>query len=148
MIEHSSRASMASDSNVMRIHSLRTLLGSTVLASVLMTGVSTAFAQNVTTLSSTQVTMLQRLVITSTRSTQRVLDVPATISVIGKDQLDKRVVRDIQDLVRTEPGISVDRQTSVGYTAAPTSIGKAQENPLPTESRPYTTPNQTFRPSA
>ena len=113
MIGHTARAASASDSNAMPARRLRALLGSTILASVLMTGVSTTFAQESTTLTSTQVTLLQRLVITSTRTTQRVLDVPATISVIGKDQIDKRVVRDIQDLVRNEPGVSVDRQTSI-----------------------------------
>lgn len=113
MIGHTTRAGSASDSNLMPARTLRALLGSTILASVLMTGISTTYAQESTTLSSTQITLLQRLVITSTRSTQRVLDVPATISVIGKDQLDKRVVRDIQDLVRNEPGVSVDRQTSI-----------------------------------
>lgn len=111
MIGHTTRASLAGYNT--HNHALRALLGSTILAAVLMSGVSVTFAQESTPLSSTQVTLLQRLVITSTRSTQRVRDVPATISVIGQDQINERVVRDIQDLVRTEPGVSVDRQTSI-----------------------------------
>ena len=113
MIENSTCASPARDRNIVSNRALRALLGSTILASVLMTGTSVTLAQDSTALSATQVTMLQRLVVTATRGTQRVLDVPATITVIGKDQLDQRVVRDIQDLVRTEPGVSVDRQTSI-----------------------------------
>lgn len=113
MIRHTTRASSAGDSNAMRNRSLRALFGSTILASVLFSGVTLTFAQSATTLSAAQVTLLERLVVTATRSTKRVLDVPATITVIGKDELDKRVVRDIQDLVRHEPGVSVDRQTSI-----------------------------------
>lgn len=113
MIGNTTRASLAGGSNAMRNRSTRALLSTTILASVLMTGMSVTVAQDTTTLSSTQVTLLERLVITSTRSTQRVLDVPATITVIGQDQINERVVRDIQDLVRNEPGVSVDRQTSI-----------------------------------
>ncbi|MDB5536238.1 MAG: TonB-dependent hemoglobin/transferrin/lactoferrin receptor family protein, partial [Devosia sp.] len=107
MIRHTTRASSASGSNAMRNRSLRALFGSTILASVLFSGVTLTFAQSATTLSTAQVTQLERLVVTATRSTKRALDVPATITVIGKDELDKRVVRDIQDLVRHEPGVSV-----------------------------------------
>ena len=111
MIGHTTRASSAGDSKAVRRQSLRALLGSTILASVLMCGVSVTLAQD--NMSGTQITMLQRLVITSTRTSQRLLDVPATITVIGQDQINERVVRDIQDLVRNEPGVSVDRQTSI-----------------------------------
>ncbi|NKX16990.1 TonB-dependent receptor plug domain-containing protein [Ochrobactrum pseudogrignonense] len=36
-----------------------------------------------------------------------------SISVIDRDTLDRHQVRDIQDMVRYEPGVSVDRQTSL-----------------------------------
>lgn len=55
---------------------------------------------------------LEPIVLLSTRDAKRVLDVPQTISVIGREELDDHNVRDIQDLVRHEPGISVSRQTS------------------------------------
>lgn len=113
MIDHSTCASLARDRTVMRNPTVQALLGTSILASLLIAGISPTFAQDSGVPSATQVTMLQRLVVTATRSTKRVLDVPATITVIGKDQLDQRVVRDIQDLVRAEPGISVDRQTSI-----------------------------------
>jgi hemoglobin/transferrin/lactoferrin receptor protein len=58
-------------------------------------------------------TTLEPIVLLSTRGAARVLDVPQTISVIDREELDNRNVRDIQDLVRHEPGISVSRQTSI-----------------------------------
>lgn len=64
-------------------------------------------------LSTTQVTLLERLVISSTRQAKRPLEVPQTITVVTQEDLEKHVVRDMQDLVRYEPGVSVDRQTSI-----------------------------------
>jgi hemoglobin/transferrin/lactoferrin receptor protein len=69
-----------------------------------------ALAQSLTT---EQVTILERLTISATRTTKNVLDVPMTVSVITSKDLKKHVVRDIQDLVRYEPGVSVDRTTSL-----------------------------------
>ena len=75
---------------------------------------SQAVAQSTTAdLSSTQITLLERLVISSTRQAKRLLEVPQTITVVTQEDLEKRVVRDMQDLVRYEPGVSVDRQTSI-----------------------------------
>jgi hemoglobin/transferrin/lactoferrin receptor protein len=58
-------------------------------------------------------TVLEPIVVLSTRGGKRVLDVPQTVSVIGRQELEDRNVRDIQDLVRHEPGVSVNRQTSI-----------------------------------
>lgn len=58
-------------------------------------------------------TVLEPIVVLSTRGGMRVLDVPQTVSIIGRQELEDRNVRDIQDLVRHEPGISVNRQTSI-----------------------------------
>ncbi|WP_353622782.1 TonB-dependent receptor plug domain-containing protein [Aliirhizobium terrae] len=44
---------------------------------------------------------------------------PQTISVIDREELDDHNVRDIQDLVRHEPGISVSRQTSITESMGP-----------------------------
>ncbi len=46
------------------------------------------------------------------RTGKQVLDIPATVTVINRQELDQRMVRDIDDLVRYEPGVKVDRQTS------------------------------------
>lgn len=58
-------------------------------------------------------TVLDKIVILSTRKTKRVLDVPQSISVVTREELDDHDVRGIQDLVRHEPGVTVDRTTSI-----------------------------------
>ncbi|KRB62046.1 hypothetical protein ASE04_19375 [Rhizobium sp. Root708] len=58
-------------------------------------------------------TVLDKIVILSTRKTKRVLDVPQSISVITREELEDHDVRDMQDLVRHEPGVTVDRTTSI-----------------------------------
>jgi len=55
---------------------------------------------------------LAPVVVYSTREEKRVLDVPQSISVISREELDDHQVRDIQDLVRHQPGVFVTRQTS------------------------------------
>lgn len=56
---------------------------------------------------------LDQITIVAARTTGNVLDVPMTVSVIDRATLQRHVVRDIQDMVRYEPGISVTRQTSL-----------------------------------
>lgn len=85
------------------------LMSTTLLAGGLVAG--EARAQDA--LTATQVTLLERLVISATRTSKRALDVPQTVTVVTNDDMEKKVVRDIQDLVRYEPGVSVDRTTSV-----------------------------------
>ncbi len=58
-------------------------------------------------------TVLQPIVVLSTRESKRLLDVPQTISVIGREEIEDHNIRDIQDLVRHEAGISVNRLTSI-----------------------------------
>ncbi|MFX5562973.1 TonB-dependent receptor plug domain-containing protein, partial [Acinetobacter baumannii] len=50
--------------------------------------------------------------VTATREERQRLDVPANVTVISREQMDDRATRDIQDLVRYEPGVSVDRVTT------------------------------------
>lgn len=64
-------------------------------------------------LTQAQATVLEEIVVLSTRRAKKVLDVPQSISVIDRQQLDDHNIRDIQDLVRHEPGVSVTRQTSI-----------------------------------
>jgi len=56
--------------------------------------------------------MLAPVVVYSTREKKNPLDVPQTISVIGREEMDAHNIRDIQDLVRHQPGVFVTRQTS------------------------------------
>lgn len=64
-------------------------------------------------LTEAQSSILERIVLTATRSTKNVLDVPQNVAVIDAKTLEKHQVRDIQDLVRYEPGIAVTRTTSI-----------------------------------
>ncbi|MNK62911.1 Colicin I receptor precursor [compost metagenome] len=48
-----------------------------------------------------------RVQVTATRTERALSDVAATVDVIDREQLDNHLVRDIKDLVRYEPGISV-----------------------------------------
>ena len=50
---------------------------------------------------------LERIQVTATRSERAVADVPNTVSVIDREELDDHLVRDIKDLVRYEPGVTV-----------------------------------------
>lgn len=64
-------------------------------------------------LTEAQTTILERIVLTATRATKNVLDVPQNITVIDGETIEKHQVRDIQDLVRYEPGVAVTRQTAM-----------------------------------
>lgn len=46
------------------------------------------------------------------RNARNVLNLAQSVTVIGRKELDDRMVRDVQDLVRYEPGISVAKVTS------------------------------------
>lgn len=62
---------------------------------------------------SAEVIRLQTITLSAERAAKNLLDVAMSISVIDRDTLDRHQVRDIQDMVRYEPGVSVDRQTSL-----------------------------------
>ncbi|MBS7704903.1 TonB-dependent hemoglobin/transferrin/lactoferrin family receptor [Chelatococcus asaccharovorans] len=55
---------------------------------------------------------LDAISITATRQPTNVLDVPGTVTVTTRQQLDQTMTRDNMDLARYQPGITVDRQTS------------------------------------
>jgi hemoglobin/transferrin/lactoferrin receptor protein len=52
------------------------------------------------------------ITVTATREERQRLDVPATVDVISRRQMEERQTRDIQDAVRYIPGVSVERVTS------------------------------------
>jgi hemoglobin/transferrin/lactoferrin receptor protein len=60
-----------------------------------------------------QTTILKRIVVTATRTETAILDVAQNVTVIGSQEIEDRMVRDIQDLVRYEPGVDVGRTTSL-----------------------------------
>src|SRR4051812_8864827 len=56
--------------------------------------------------------VLDQISVFATRGAKQLLDIPQTVTVIGREEMDQRMVRDIDDLTRYEPGVKVDRQTS------------------------------------
>ena len=52
------------------------------------------------------------ITVTATREERQRLDVPATVDIISRQQMEERGTRDIQDAVRYIPGVSVERVTS------------------------------------
>lgn len=47
------------------------------------------------------------ITVTTTRSAQKLSDVPSTVSVQDERQIDQQNINTIQDLIRYEPGVSV-----------------------------------------
>lgn len=65
-----------------------------------------------------------QIVVTATRIEARIEDVPVTVSVKSAEQIADELVTDIRDLVRFEPGVSVQRQPA-RFGAALGSTGRA-----------------------
>lgn len=66
----------------------------------------------------------ERVVVTATRTPIRIEDAPVTVSVIDAGQMADELVTDIRDLVRFEPGVSVQRQPA-RFNAALSATGRA-----------------------
>jgi len=95
--------------------SARTFLSPLHLIGISAVALAVALPQTVAAhqLTEAQTTVLERFVLTATRTSKNVLDVPQNVAVIDAETLEKHQVRDIQDLVRYEPGIAVTRTTSI-----------------------------------
>lgn len=87
-------------------------------AALFQTG--TGFADELPTSGATEV---DKVTVTATRSEKRLDDVPATASVISSQDIEDGLVKDIKDLVRFEPGVSV-RRAPARFTAAGSSTGR------------------------
>lgn len=48
-----------------------------------------------------------RVVVTATRTARAIVDVPNTVDVINRERMDELLVRDLKDLFRYEPGVTV-----------------------------------------
>lgn len=55
---------------------------------------------------------LDMISVTATRQPTQLLDIPGTVTVIGRDNIDQHQINNNQELVRYQPGITVDRTTS------------------------------------
>ena len=80
--------------------SIRLALSLTALAPYLAAHASTAPE-------ATEFDELSRITVTATKQATEVVDVPAAVTVIEREQMDRELVQDIRDLVRYEPGVSV-----------------------------------------
>ncbi|MGQ2930464.1 MAG: TonB-dependent receptor plug domain-containing protein, partial [Sphingopyxis sp.] len=65
-----------------------------------------------------------QIVVTATRTEKSVEDVPLTISLITEEQIANELATDIRDLIRFEPGVSVQRQPA-RFGAALGATGRA-----------------------
>jgi len=72
---------------------------------------------------SSDATEVDKVTVTATRSEKPLSQAPATVSVISSDEMEDDLVRDIKDLVRDEPGVSV-RNAPARFTAAGSSTGR------------------------
>jgi hemoglobin/transferrin/lactoferrin receptor protein len=63
------------------------------------------------------------ITVTATRAPLKVIDAPATVSVITDVEIEDNLVEDIKDIVRFEPGVSVRNQPS-RFSAALSSTGR------------------------
>lgn len=54
-----------------------------------------------------RLTVLDTVTVTATRTERALDEVPNTVTVFSREQLDRQLARDLKDLVRYEPGVSV-----------------------------------------
>lgn len=74
-------------------------------------------------------TLLEAIVVTAGGYEQTIKEAPASISVIGQDDLKKKAVADLSEAIRTVPGVtSVSAATAMRHQHA--TIGEAQAKAL------------------
>ncbi len=66
---------------------------------------------------------LDIITVTATKIETPLHETPATVSVFGDEKIESRLVNDIKDLIRYEPGVSV-RSSPPRFTAAGASTGR------------------------
>ncbi len=57
----------------------------------------------------------EEITVTGTRTPRPVLQSPSSVTVIDDKEIDKNLVRDLRELVRYEPGVSVRRNSRFGF---------------------------------
>jgi hemoglobin/transferrin/lactoferrin receptor protein len=70
-----------------------------------------------------QVAVVDPLTITATRTATPLSEAPATVTVIERTQIEDALIKDVKDLTRWEPGVSV-RSAPARFTAAGASTGR------------------------
>ena len=66
---------------------------------------------------------VDKVTVTATRSEKAVEDAPVTVSVISSAEIEDGLIKDIKDLIRFEPGVSV-QSAPARFSAAGSSIGR------------------------
>ncbi|MBP7339564.1 TonB-dependent hemoglobin/transferrin/lactoferrin family receptor [Niveispirillum sp.] len=66
---------------------------------------------------------VSEITVIATRTPKETVEAPATVSVIGAEKVKDRMITDIKDLVRHEPGVSV-RSAPSRFTAAGANTGR------------------------
>ena len=89
------------------------------LAASLLVGVAPVVVQA----AETSPAQIELVTVTATRAKTALSDVPATVSVITSDVIEKQLAKDIKDLIRFEPGVAV-RSSPARFTAAGASTGR------------------------
>lgn len=67
---------------------------------------------------------LKEVVVSGSRSEQEADDLPASVDVVGRQQMEERQVRDIRDLARELPNVSVQRSPSRFTLAGQPAFGR------------------------
>lgn len=108
---------MSTSSNLRRV-----LFGATAILS--LGAVAPAFAADAADAADAEsATRVEQVVITATRTEKRTDEVPVTASVISAQEMDERLVTDIKDLIKYEPGVSV-RSGPARFNAAGSGLGR------------------------
>lgn len=108
--------------NSQRLPSVSRLAAGSALGLALAATASPAFAQDND--GEYWVSLKNRIVVTATRTAVKAEDIPVTVTVKSDEQIADELVTDIRDLVRFEPGVSVQRQPA-RFGAALGTTGRA-----------------------
>ena len=84
------------------------LSGPVIVAAAPMDEPQTSAAAATATTSASANPSLQEIVVTATRRSEPLSKVPLSITAVSQDQMDQLGIKDIQDLVKYMPGVSID----------------------------------------
>ena len=95
-----------------RVKFFQKLLVAPATAAMLMAPNLNGFADETTSENSSDETL--KISVTGTRTPREIKNVPASVTVIDKNQIDSRGITDLRELFRYEPGVSI-RSDARGY---------------------------------
>jgi hemoglobin/transferrin/lactoferrin receptor protein len=101
---------------------MRGVLGTSALAAVMAVAAGSGGPASAQQTENVQLAEAD-ITVTATRTEQDVLYAPATVTVIGEDEIEENLANDVEDLVRFEPGVSV-QQPPARFNTALSSTGR------------------------